>query len=74
MGDIFSAKHQVYASHQAAKRTNAGLEECDQQNARRLPEFAWALRNRADFPVDVNRAPREPLLRIPAIGVRSVDR
>lgn len=38
------------------------------------PKLSWALRNRADFPVDVNRAPREQLLRIPAIGVRSVDR
>ncbi len=38
------------------------------------PKFAWALRNRAYFPIDVNRATRERLLRIPGIGVRSVDR
>ena len=38
------------------------------------PKLAWALRNRAEFPIDVNRAPREQLLRIPAIGVKSVDR
>ncbi|WP_444463151.1 putative DNA modification/repair radical SAM protein [Rhodobacter capsulatus] len=38
------------------------------------PKLAWALEHRALFPVDVNRAPREMLLRIPGIGPRSVER
>ncbi len=38
------------------------------------PKLAWALRNRADFPVDVNRAPRAVLLRVPGVGARSVQR
>ena len=38
------------------------------------PKLAWALRHRAQFPVDVNRAPRELLLRVPGLGVRNVDR
>jgi putative DNA modification/repair radical SAM protein len=38
------------------------------------PKLAWALRNRDRFPLDVNRATREELLRIPGLGVRSVDR
>jgi putative DNA modification/repair radical SAM protein len=38
------------------------------------PKLAWALRNRGWFPVDVNMADREMLLRIPGLGVRSVDR
>ena len=38
------------------------------------PKLAWALANRGRFPVDVNRADREMLLRIPGLGVRSVDR
>ncbi|ETD87406.1 putative DNA modification/repair radical SAM protein [Rhodobacter capsulatus] len=38
------------------------------------PKLAWALAHRGLFPVDVNRAPREMLLRIPGIGPRSVDR
>lgn len=38
------------------------------------PKLAWALANRHWFPVDVNRASREQLLRIPGIGVRTVDR
>lgn len=38
------------------------------------PKTAWALRNRHLFPVDVNRAPKEMLLRIPGFGVRGVDK
>ena len=38
------------------------------------PKLAWALAHREDFPVDVNRAPRETLLRIPGLGVKSADR
>jgi putative DNA modification/repair radical SAM protein len=40
----------------------------------RDPKLAWALANRALFPVDVNRAPREMLLRVPGLGVRVVER
>jgi putative DNA modification/repair radical SAM protein len=38
------------------------------------PKLAWALANRGRFPVDVNRADREMLLRIPGLGVKSVDK
>ena len=38
------------------------------------PKLAWALRHRARFPVDVNRADRETLLRVPGLGTRSVKR
>jgi len=38
------------------------------------PKLAWALQHRADFPLDLNAASRELLLRVPGIGVRSVDR
>ena len=38
------------------------------------PKLAWALNHRAVFPVDVNRAPREALLRVPGLGVKAVDR
>ena len=37
------------------------------------PKLAWALRFRDRFPVDVNRAPREMLLRVPGLGVKAVD-
>lgn len=38
------------------------------------PKRAWALKHRDFFPLDVNRAPREALLRIPGLGVKAVDR
>lgn len=38
------------------------------------PKMAWALRNRGEFPMDVNVADRERLLRVPGLGVRAVDR
>jgi putative DNA modification/repair radical SAM protein len=37
------------------------------------PKLAWALKFREHFPVDLNRAPREALLRVPGLGVRAVD-
>ena len=38
------------------------------------PKADWALRNLDQFPVEVNSAPKETLLRVPGIGVRSVMR
>jgi putative DNA modification/repair radical SAM protein len=38
------------------------------------PKLAWALAHRALFPVDLNRAPREMLLRVPGLGVKAVNR
>ena len=38
------------------------------------PKLAWALANRHVFPLDVNKASKELLLRIPGVGVRSVER
>ncbi|MEJ2604244.1 MAG: putative DNA modification/repair radical SAM protein [Gammaproteobacteria bacterium] len=38
------------------------------------PKLAWALRHLERFPVDVNRADRELLLRVPGLGTRAVGR
>jgi predicted DNA-binding helix-hairpin-helix protein len=38
------------------------------------PKTQWANRHREAFPVDVNAAPREILLRVPGLGYRNVDR
>jgi putative DNA modification/repair radical SAM protein len=38
------------------------------------PKLAWALKHRERFPLDINRASREELLRVPGLGVRNVDR
>jgi putative DNA modification/repair radical SAM protein len=36
------------------------------------PKLAWALKFRDRFPVDVNRAPKELLLRVPGLGTKAV--
>lgn len=38
------------------------------------PKLAWALKNRGVFPVDVNKAPKELLWRVPGVGVRNAGR
>jgi predicted DNA-binding helix-hairpin-helix protein len=38
------------------------------------PKLAWALRHRERFPVDLNTAPREALLRVPGLGKKAVER
>lgn len=38
------------------------------------PKLGWALRHREVFPINVNRAPRHLLLRVPGLGVKTVDR
>ena len=38
------------------------------------PKLAWALAHREQFPVDLNRAPKEMLLRVPGLGTTSVKR
>ena len=38
------------------------------------PKLAWALRNREKFPVNINTATKEMLLRIPGVGVKSVNK
>ena len=38
------------------------------------PKLAWALKFRDSFPVDVNRAPRDQLLRVPGLGTKAVKR
>ena len=38
------------------------------------PKLAWALKFRETFPVDVNRASKEQLLRVPGLGTKAVNR
>jgi putative DNA modification/repair radical SAM protein len=38
------------------------------------PKLAWALKFRESFPVDLNRAPKEMLLRVPGLGTKAVGR
>ncbi len=38
------------------------------------PKLAWAIAHRGLFPVDVQNAPRDMLLRVPGFGVKTVNR
>lgn len=38
------------------------------------PKLSWALRNRQVFPIDLNRADKLMLYRVPGLGVRNADR
>ena len=53
---------------EVADATDAGMLPLDID-----PKTAWALKHRADFPVDINRAPREMLLRVPGMGIKTVN-
>lgn len=48
---------------------------CEPNLSLRLdPKTAWALRHLDYFPVNLNKAPRRMLLRVPGLGVKNVDR
>ncbi|MCB1535439.1 MAG: hypothetical protein KDJ44_12120 [Rhodoblastus sp.] len=38
------------------------------------PKLAWALAHPESFPLDVNRAPRDMLQRVPGLRARTIDR
>jgi predicted DNA-binding helix-hairpin-helix protein len=61
-------RHYGFRSHEITAGTQGNL-ELDKD-----PKLAWALRHRHMFPVDVNRASKSLLMRVPGIGVRSVNR
>ena len=72
-------EHRLYQADWLVRFYGFGVRELTTSGAPNLdlaidPKLAWALRNRGSFPVDLNRASRGELLRIPGVGVRSVDR
>jgi putative DNA modification/repair radical SAM protein len=57
-----------YGAHEVAAATgDDGMMPLDID-----PKLAWALKFRGVFPVDINRAPKEMLLRVPGLGTRAV--
>ena len=73
-------EHRLYQADWLQRFYGFGLDEIVSGGARPMldldkdPKLAWALAHRARFPVDVNRADRETLLRVPGLGVKSVDK
>jgi len=56
-----------FASDEVQAATEGGMLPLDID-----PKLAWALKFREHFPVDVNRAPREMLWRVPGLGTKAV--
>lgn len=73
-------EHRLYQADWLLRFYGFGLEEILAGGAGGMldlgmdPKLAWALRHRGDFPVDVNRAPKEALLRVPGLGTKTVAR
>ncbi len=72
-------EHRLYQADWLQRFYGFKLDEIVDANEPQLsfehdPKFGWALRNRALFPVDVNRADRRMLLRVPGFGTRTVNR
>ncbi|WP_114395596.1 putative DNA modification/repair radical SAM protein [Oleisolibacter albus] len=62
-------RHYGFSVEEIAEGSQGGMLDLEVD-----PKLAWALKNRHRFPVDVNRAERELLLRVPGLGARAVDR
>lgn len=73
-------EHRLYQADWLLRFYGFALDEIFTARADRMldleidPKLAWALARRDMFPVDVNRAPREMLLRVPGLGVQVTDR
>lgn len=72
-------EHRLYQADWLMRFYGFDAGEIVDETARMLPldidpKLAWALRHRDRFPLDVNRASREDLLRVPGFGIKAVDR
>lgn len=70
-------EHRLYQADWLLRFYDFNIEEVTETpnlDADHDPKLAWALRHREFFPIDVNRATREALLRIPGLGYRNVNR
>ena len=71
-------EHRLYQADWLLRFYGFSVEEIVEEN-RNLdleldPKCAWALRNMQLFPVEINRAPLEVLLRVPGIGARNAHK
>lgn len=72
-------EHRLYQADWLIRFYGFGVEELTTSTEpdlalNRDPKLEWAIRHEALFPIDINRAPREMLLRVPGLGVKNVDR
>lgn len=72
-------EHRLYQTDWLIRKYGFSVEEILDEQHPSLdplldPKSLWALRHLDQFPVDVNRADREMLLRVPGIGLTSANR
>jgi predicted DNA-binding helix-hairpin-helix protein len=71
-------EHRLYQADWLLRFYGFTVEEILDESENLSPEFdpkcAWALKNLHLFPVEINRAPLETLLRVPGIGVRNAHK
>ena len=72
-------EHRLYQADWLMRFYGFSADELTTESDRNLPldkdpKLAWALRHRDFFPVDVNKAGKSALLRVPGFGVRNVSR
>ena len=70
-------EHRLYQADWLLRFYGFGLDEIvhnDMLDMEHDPKLAWALAHRGQFPVDVNRAGRDVLLRVPGFGTKTVNR
>ena len=73
-------EHRLYQADWLLRFYGFGVEEIAPPSSSGMldldidPKLAWALRHPHAFPVDLNSAPKEALLRVPGLGVRNVKR
>ena len=72
-------EHRLYQADQLVRNYGFSLNEIvdgehPDLDLRMDPELAWALRHPEQWPVDVNSAPHEQLLRVPGFGRHTVKR
>lgn len=72
-------EHRLYQADWLIRFYGFEYDEIVEENAPNLderfdPKLAWALRNLHLFPIELNRADKETLLRIPGLGVRGVNK
>jgi putative DNA modification/repair radical SAM protein len=71
-------EHRLYQADWLYRFYGFGIEEITEKQPDGMldlkldPKLSWALANRDRFPVDINRAERETLLRVPGLGTKAV--
>lgn len=70
-------EHRLYQADWLLRFYGFSLDEIlngDMLDMEHDPKLAWALRNRHMFPIDLNKADKQLLLRVPGLGARTVQK